>query len=117
MGRGQKGSPEAARNVACALAPHAERGAGEGEAQGPARRAGLLRSAALGFPRRSPRLPARQPPANVARAPRPAPARRRVSPRPHLAPSLCLAAPSPPLPSFLQMGVNVGLYVLSITRM
>ena len=24
---------------------------------------------------------------------------------------------SPPLPSFLQMGVNVGLYVLSLTRM
>lgn len=33
-------------------------------------------------------------------------------PRPIL---LLFSLPSPPLPSFLQTGVNVGLYVLSIT--
>lgn len=43
-----------------------------------------------------------------------------LCPRPPHLPSphpSAFSPPSPPLPSFLQMGVNVGLYVLSITRM
>lgn len=59
-------------------------------------------------------LPARQPLLIMPRLRAPA---RPIPPRlSSLYPSASLP-PSPPLPSFLQMGVNMGLYVLSITRM
>lgn len=94
-------------------APQAERGAGCGANGSPGNceaNAGL--SAPQPEASRGSRLAPRQAaPANNAQA---------LCPRPPHLPSphpSAFSPPSPPLPSFLQTGVNVGLYVLSITRM